>query len=64
MGLGVEIAASLLIPMFSGYYFDSMCNSSPIGISIGVVLGILLFFITITRIAKKMNSKPNDKETF
>ena len=53
LGLGVEIAASLLIPMFGGYYLDCVFNSSPIGILIGVILGVILFFITTTRIAKK-----------
>lgn len=64
LGLGAEIAASLLIPMFGGYYLDRVFNSSPLGILIGVILGIILFFITTMRIAKKMNSKQNDKETF
>ena len=64
LGLGAEIAASLLIPMFGGYYLDQVFNSSPVGILFGVILGIILFFITATRIAKKMNSMHNDKETF
>ena len=60
IGLGAEIAASLLIPMFGGYYFDHVFNCSPVGILLGVVLGIILFFITISRIAKNMNPKHND----
>lgn len=64
LGLGAEIAASLLIPMFGGYYLDQVFNSSPVGILFGVILGIILFFITTTRIVKKMNSMHNDKETF
>ena len=45
LGLGAEIAASLLIPMFGGYFLDQVFNSSPVGILFGVILGIILFFI-------------------
>jgi F0F1-type ATP synthase assembly protein I len=60
LGLGAEIAASLAIPMIAGFYIDKYFNSSPAGILAGVFLGLILFFMTILRIAKKLNSNGDD----
>lgn len=60
LGLGAEIAASLAIPMIAGFYVDQFFNSSPTGILIGVFLGLILFFLTILRIAKRLNNSGND----
>jgi len=57
LGLGVEIAASLLLPMIGGFYVDQFFNSSPIGILVGVVVGLILFFLITIRISRRLNSE-------
>ncbi len=60
LGLGAEIAASLGIPMIAGFYLDQYFESSPYGILGGVFIGLILFFMTILRIAKRLGSNGND----
>lgn len=60
LGLGAEIALSLAGPMIGGYYIDVFLDSSPIGILIGVALGLLLFFLTIMRIVSRLNSSDDN----
>ncbi len=60
LGLGAEIAASLAIPMIAGFYLDQYFESSPYGILGGVFIGLILFFMTILRIAKRLGSNGND----
>jgi len=57
LGLGVEIAASLLLPMIGGFYVDQFFNSSPVGILVGVVVGLILFFLITIRISRRLNSE-------
>ncbi len=57
VGLGAEIAATLAIPLFTGYLIDLYFETSPWFILSGAFIGILLFFNSIFRIAKKLNSK-------
>ncbi len=56
LGLGAEIAATLAIPILLGYMLDIYLESSPWGLLIGAGLGIVFFFISIFRIAKKLDN--------
>lgn len=61
LGLGSEIAASLLIPIGLGYGVDYFLGTSPYGVLIGSVIGIAVFFLIIMRISKRFeNNKKND----
>lgn len=57
LGLGAEIAATLLIPIGLGFLADIFFDSSPYGVLIGAVLGIGIFFTLIFKIAKDFNKK-------
>ncbi|GAB5408686.1 MAG: hypothetical protein BalsKO_10510 [Balneolaceae bacterium] len=57
LGLGVEIAATLIIPIFIGYALDAYFNISPWGLLFGAFIGIIIFFFSVFRIAKKMDNK-------
>ncbi len=57
LGLGAEIAASLIIPISLGYLVDIFLNTSPYGVLIGAVLGIGIFFILIFKIAQNFGKK-------
>jgi len=59
LGLGVEIAATITVPIVLGYLLDIYLLSSPWGLLIGAVLGIVFFFFTVFRIAKKLDNKNN-----
>ena len=54
IGLGAEIAASLSIPIIVGYFIDERLGSTPIGTLSGIGLGMLLFFLIIIRISKRL----------
>lgn len=60
LGLGAEIAASLALPMIAGFYLDVYLDSSPYGILFGVFIGLVLFFMTVLRIVKRLNSNNGD----
>ena len=57
LGLGAEIAASLIIPTSLGYLVDIFLNTSPYGVLIGAVLGIGIFFTLIFKIAQNFGKK-------
>lgn len=57
LGLGAEIAATLIIPIGLGFLADIFFDSSPYGVLIGAVLGIGIFFTLIFKIAKDLNKK-------
>ncbi len=52
LGLGAEIAVALAIPILAGYYADVYFDSSPIGILAGILVGLVLLFLTFMRIYK------------
>ncbi|MBO6793753.1 MAG: AtpZ/AtpI family protein [Balneolaceae bacterium] len=55
LGLGTEIALSLSLPILIGRFIDTKLDSSPIGILCGVAFGLLLFFLVIFRITKRLD---------
>ncbi|MBD3616019.1 MAG: AtpZ/AtpI family protein [Gracilimonas sp.] len=60
LGLGAEIAVSLIIPILTGYYLDEYFDTSPILILIGVLLAMIAFGFTVTRITKKLDQGNNE----
>jgi F0F1-type ATP synthase assembly protein I len=40
LGLGLVLAASVLVPLFAGIGVDALLHSSPIGLLLGLVAGI------------------------
>lgn len=57
LGLGAEIAASLLVPIFIGYYLDEYFGTSPIILMAGVLGAMIGFGFMIVRITKKLDSE-------
>lgn len=41
LGLGVAVAASLLVPLLAGLGLDALLHSSPVGLLIGLLVGIV-----------------------
>lgn len=52
LSLGTEIALSLSLPIILGSYADGYLDSDPLGVLIGALIGILLFFFRILRVIK------------
>lgn len=59
LSLGSEIAASLLIPIGLGYGVDFFVGTSPFGVLIGALVGIIIFFLIIMRISKRFENTKN-----
>lgn len=56
LGLGAEIAASLLVPIMAGYFLDEYFGTSPIILMIGVLGAMIGFGFMIVRITKKLDA--------
>ncbi|MDR9417423.1 AtpZ/AtpI family protein [Gracilimonas sp.] len=63
LGLGAEIAASLVIPILAGYYLDEFFGTSPVLILIGVLLAMIIFGFTMLRISTNFDSKEGADNT-
>ena len=61
LGLGAEIAASLAIPILTGYFLDDFFETSPLFILAGVFFAMVAFGLMIARINSKLNRRDNDK---
>ena len=61
IGLGSEIAASLAIPLFIGYWCDQSFGTDPWGILIGIFLGLALLFYSFYKMYKKLFNSSSEK---
>ncbi|HET8864589.1 MAG TPA: AtpZ/AtpI family protein [Gracilimonas sp.] len=61
LGLGAEIAASLIIPILTGYFLDEYFETSPKFILAGILLAFVVFGLMIARINKKLNKRDDDQ---
>ena len=64
LGLGVQLAAVILVSYFVGSWADGKLNTTPwlmlASVTIGVVGGFLQFFRTVTDLTKKDSTKKHD----
>ncbi len=67
LGLGIQLAAAVLVFYFVGSWADSKFNTSPwlmvVCVTMGVVGGILQFFRSVTELTKKELPQKPDKPT-
>jgi|SRR5438105_12432254 len=47
LGLGLAIAVAVLVPLFVGLGIDAIVHSSPIGLLLGLALGVTLASVTV-----------------
>jgi hypothetical protein len=47
VGLGLTLAASVLVPLFAGVGLDALLNISPIGLLFGLALGVTLASVAV-----------------
>jgi F0F1-type ATP synthase assembly protein I len=47
LGLGLTLAASVLVPLFAGVGLDALLHTSPIGLLVGLALGVTVASTTV-----------------
>ncbi len=57
-GLGIQMAVSLGLPIYAGYWLDERYSSSPWGILIGIALGLLSIFSLLYKLTIQSGKKP------
>lgn len=64
-GIGIEMAASMVLPVVLGIYLDHRFESTPWGVLIGVFLGMVSMALKLYKVAvssnKKKGSSPDSK---
>ena len=62
MGLGIEIAASMALPLVVGIYLDHRFESSPWGVLIGTLVGMVSMSLKLYKVAV-LSSKKGSKQS-
>lgn len=57
MSLGLEFVISIVVGMGLGIWMDSLFNSKPMGLLIGLFLGIAAAFRSLFRLSKRLGRK-------
>jgi F0F1-type ATP synthase assembly protein I len=57
MGLGIEIAASMVLPVVVGIYIDHRFETTPWGVLIGAFVGMLSMALKLYKVAMLSNNK-------
>jgi F0F1-type ATP synthase assembly protein I len=57
ISLGTEIAVAVGGPILTGYWLDSLFDTSPYLTLSGVLLAVFLFIIMLVRLIRKFNDK-------
>ncbi len=55
LGLGIQLAGSMLVYVIIGYFVDKWLDTAPWFIVIGSIVGMVAFFFQLARIAKRMS---------
>jgi ATP synthase protein I len=56
LGLGAQIAASMLFFVGAGYALDHVAGTSPWGVLVGALLGMVAILVLVTRLAREANA--------
>lgn len=56
-GIGIEMAASMVLPVVLGIYLDHRFESTPWGVLIGVFLGMVSMALKLYKVAVSSNKK-------
>ena len=61
LGLGFQIAGTIIVPVLIGIFIDNQLNTTPLGVIIGSLLGFIGLFAFIYKLAIQLNDT-NDKK--
>lgn len=59
LGLGVQLASTVLFCGAVGFWVDSRCSSSPVGVLSGVVIGSVVGMVQFLRTVKRLSQSGN-----
>lgn len=62
MGIGVQLAGSMLLYVIAGYLLDRWLDTAPWFILAGSLVGMTAFFVQLARIAKRMNEESEERK--
>ncbi len=57
MGLGIEMAASMVLPVVVGIYIDHRFESTPWGVLVGALLGMVSMALKLYKVAVLSNNR-------
>ena len=60
LGLGVQLASTVLVCGAVGYWVDSTYSSSPIGVLSGVVIGSVVGLVQFLRTVQRLSQSKNN----
>ena len=61
MGVGYFVGGSIVLGVVAGRWFDSKLNSEPIGVIVGLVLGIVVAFYGVYQMLLPLIGKKRNK---
>ena len=62
VGVGFFVAGSILLGVVAGLWLDNKLNSEPIGVIVGLLLGLIIAFYGVYRMVLPFMSNKRDKE--
>jgi len=62
VGVGFFVAGSILLGVVGGLWLDNKLNSEPIGVIVGLLLGLIIAFYGVYRMVLPFMSNKRDKE--
>jgi len=62
VGVGFFVAGSILLGVIAGLWLDNKLNSEPIGVIVGLLLGLIIAFYGVYRMVLPFMSNKRDKE--
>jgi F0F1-type ATP synthase assembly protein I len=63
MGLGIEIAVAMALPVVLGVYIDHRFESTPWGVLVGVLLGVVSMALKLYKVTVSLNTKKRKPPT-
>jgi F0F1-type ATP synthase assembly protein I len=57
VGVGIQLAGSVLLYVGLGYLVDRWLDTSPVYLLVGACVGMVTFFIQLVRVVKRMNEQ-------
>lgn len=55
MGLGLQLAGSMLLYVIAGYFLDRWLGTEPWLLIVGAVVGMISFFVQLALVVRRLN---------
>jgi len=61
LGLGIQLAGSMLIYVLAGYFLDRWLDTDPWLLLTGSVVGMIAFLFQIVRVTRRLSTPPTEE---